>query len=96
MILIEYGGGLQQVSRQLLKVVDQSSGREYRKRGCRLTKVGGDLPGRCERPNAILSVSSGRRQVVVPLGGHDILNEEPYSPGCGQRSEIDARSDRHR
>jgi hypothetical protein len=90
----EFVGCRQQVMRQLLKLVDQGSGWEYRKGRGWLPEVGGDLPGCGERPDASLAVTPGRRQVVGPLAGHDVLNEEPNRPGSRQRAEFDARSDR--
>ena len=86
--------GHQQVSRELLELFDQVSGWEYRKGRGGLPEVGGDLPGRGERPDAGLAVPPGGRLVVDPLAGHDILNEEPNRSGRHQQHGLDGRSDR--
>jgi signal transduction histidine kinase len=89
-ITVKLLGRHQQVAGQLLEFVDQRSGGKYRKWWGRLPKVGGDFPGRGEGADSHFSISPGGRQVVGPLGGHDILNQELNRPGG--RQEFDGRS----
>jgi hypothetical protein len=49
---------------------------------------------RDERPDAGLAVPPRGRQVVGPLAGHDVLNEDPDRPSRRQRPKLDGRSDR--